>query len=132
MQHFIPSIYIFYDGFYKEFHKGGMKEITTCAGGRTKYYVTKEGTVLSTNDPSSDPATWRRMATYNGKGYRRVRLQGKTYKIHRLVAEAFVPNPAGLPNVLHIDGDRSNNHYTNLEWSNRQSNQRIRSVHSIL
>jgi hypothetical protein len=38
------------------------------------------------------------------------------------VAEAFVPNPDNLPNVLHLDGDRENNHYTNLKWSNSQSN----------
>ena len=31
-------------------------------------------------------------------------------------------DPDNLPYVLHIDGDRTNNHYTNLEWSARQSN----------
>lgn len=90
--------------------------------GNTDYFITRDGTVLSASDPDSDPQTWREIATYNGKGYRRVRLQGKTFKVHRLVAEAFVPNPYGLPNVLHKDGDRENNHYTNLEWSSRQSN----------
>ncbi len=92
------------------------------ARGRTVYFITAEGTVLSTSDPKSDPQTWHEIASYNGKGYRRVRLQGKTFKVHRLVAEAFVPNPCGLPNVLHKDGDRGNNHCTNLEWSSGQSN----------
>ena len=81
-----------------------------------------DGLVWSTTDPKSDPSSWHQIATYNGKGYRRVRLQGKTFKVHRLVAEAFVPNPDNLPYVLHKDGDRENNHYTNLEWSARQSN----------
>ena len=90
--------------------------------GRTTYFITKEGTVLSTADRDSDPAQWREIATYNGKGYRRVRLQGKTFKVHRLVAEAFVPNPNNLPYVLHKDGDRENNMWDNLEWSARQSN----------
>lgn len=90
--------------------------------GKTIYYVTDDGQVLSTTNPESDPKTWRRIATFNGKGYRRVRLQGKTFKVHRLVAEAFIPNPYNLPYVLHKDGDRDNNHYTNLEWSARQSN----------
>ena len=90
--------------------------------GRTTYLIGQDGTVYSTTDPESDPSTWRRMATYNGKGYRRVRLQGKTFKVHRLVAEAFIANPYKMPYVLHRDGDRENNHFTNLQWSGKQSN----------
>ena len=93
--------------------------------GRTSYFVSKTGEVVSTTEPDSDPATWHQISTYNGKGYRRVRLQGKTFKVHRLVAEAFVPNPDNLPYVLHKDGNRENNNYTNLEWSARQSNHPI-------
>ena len=63
--------------------------------GNTFYYVSKYGNVFSTAEPESHPATWHLIATYNGKGYRRVRLQGRTFKVHRLVAEAFVPNPRG-------------------------------------
>ena len=36
--------------------------------------------------------------------------------IHTLVADAFIPNPDNLPQVNHIDEDKSNNVYTNLEW----------------
>lgn len=97
---------------YKQFYEKG----------RTLYFVSRYGNVFSTTDAKSSPATWRQIATYNGKGYRRVRLQGKTFKVHRLVAEAFVPNPDRLPYVLHKDGNRENNHYANLEWSARQSN----------
>lgn len=67
---------------------------------------------------------FRPMASYNGKGYRRVRIQGQTFKIHRLVATAFVPNPDHLPYVLHKDGDFTNNNYSNLVWSRIQSNQK--------
>ena len=94
--------------------------------GRTFYYVSKYGNVFSTADAESSPATWHLIATYNGKGYRRVRLQGRTFKVHRLVAEAFVPNPDHLPYVLHKDGDRENNRWDNLEWSDRQSNHNLR------
>ena len=87
--------------------------------GGTTYFITRDGKVLSSR---GDGYELHEIAQYNGKGYRRVRLRGKTFKVHRLVAEAFLPNPNNLPYVLHIDGDRENNHYTNLEWSSRQSN----------
>lgn len=46
----------------------------------------------------------------------------KTFLVHRLVAAAFIPNPKNLPEVNHKDGDKSNNHFTNLEWVSRSEN----------
>ena len=40
----------------------------------------------------------------------------KTLKVHRQVALLYVDNPFNLPVVNHIDGDKENNHYKNLEW----------------
>lgn len=65
-------------------------------------------------------------------GYKRVLLISMENKrchklVHRLVAEAFIPNNLNLPQVNHIDGDKSNNHYLNLEWCTQQEN----NVHAL-
>lgn len=54
------------------------------------------------------------------KGYLQVRLKvnnrPKTFFVHRLVAESFIPNPNGYKYVNHIDEDKTNNSVENLEW----------------
>ena len=52
----------------------------------------------------------------NNRGYRYVSLQKTSFMVHRLVAQAFVPNPANKQYVNHIDGDKLNNNVSNLEW----------------
>lgn len=63
---------------------------------------------------------------YDKDGYCIVPLNknGKKYmrKIHRLVAQLFIPNPLNKPVVDHIDGDRTNNIYTNLRWATVKEN----------
>ena len=54
--------------------------------------------------------------------YNRVQLSGKDYYIHRLVAEAFIPNPNNLPQVNHKDENTRNNNADNLEWCTSKYN----------
>lgn len=65
-----------------------------------------------------------RLLTYaiNNRGYKAVKIAGKTKMIHRLVAECFVPNPDGKPYVNHINGDKLDNSAINLEWCTHREN----------
>lgn len=46
----------------------------------------------------------------------------KQFKVHRLVAQAFIPNPDSKPQINHIDNDPTNNRTDNLEWVTAQEN----------
>ena len=92
-----------------------MKEI------QSGYYATKEGNILS-NRKFNIPTVMKPFSDKNG--YLRVKLLGKTCKVHRLVATAFIPNPENKPTVNHINGIKSDNRVDNLEWATYTENTR--------
>lgn len=77
------------------------------------YWVTKNGDIVNADGKILKPYD-------NGYGYLMVDLKKngtrKHARIHRLVAEAFVPNPNNLPEVNHKDENPHNNAANNLEW----------------
>lgn len=68
-------------------------------------------------------------------GYLQVILSkdGKTkaYKVHRLVANTFIPNPNNLETVNHINEDKTDNRVENLEWMNYKDNKRYSSAVAV-
>ena len=57
-------------------------------------------------------------------GYMRTQLGGKTRLVHRVIAQTFIENPHQLPEVNHIDGCKTNNAVSNLEYCSRSDNLR--------
>ena len=67
-----------------------------------------------------------RKLTLTNKGYLSVRLcknsKYKTFLVHRLVAEAFIPNTYNYPEINHLDENKTNNNANNLEWCSHDYN----------
>lgn len=79
------------------------------------YKVSSFGIVLSVNYNKTGEN--KLLVPFKNKGkYLQVNLKGKKYSVHRLVAEAFIPNPNNYPYINHKDEDGLNNHIENLEW----------------
>ena len=94
-----------------------MRQIKDCAG----YYITEDGSVFS--DISGK---LKKLKCGDNRGYRQIMLyinkKRKSFKVHRLVAQAYIPNPLNLPQVNHINGVKDDNRVENLEWCDNQRN----------
>lgn len=96
------------------------------------YQVSNLGRVKSLciihNKKVDTSKTLIRKLSYNILGYQFIGLRKngsrKQFYVHRLVATLFIPNPDNKPQVNHIDGNKSNNIVSNLEWVTISENQR--------
>lgn len=96
-----------------------LEEWRDVVGYEEKYEVSNCGNVRSFKtkillNPPLTPKGYVRVSLYNKKS--------KNYLVHRLVAEAFIPNPDNKPFINHIDGNKENNRISNLEWTTSSEN----------
>ena len=95
------------------------KEIPDTDG---KYLISTDGEVMAISRRVKFGNVFRwtktniRTARKKENGYLELEILGKHHYIHRLVAEAFIPNPYNFPCINHKDENKENNSVENLEW----------------
>ena len=95
--------------------------------GATGYLVNEQGDVFNLR-PGRNCGRYLAMQVHK-TGYCSYKLQWdgaprrSTVLAHRLVAAAFIPNPEGKATVNHKDGNKANNHVSNLEWATMREQQ---------
>lgn len=119
--------------FYQEFKKLELTRVATEPKQKYEYKIKERRGApeqWAALDNGYSVSSWGKVTNPKGKeigfiikaGYRAVVINKKRKLVHRLVAEAFLPNPNNYPIVNHIDGDRTNAHVDNLEWCSQKDN----------
>lgn len=113
---------------------GELEQWRDVVGYEGHYQVSSEGRVRSVERTVFQKGgTWRYQSyilsqDVSKRGYHRVVLSKdnhrRTVNVHRLMGEAFIPNPNGLPMVRHLDDNKSHNFLGNLSWGTNSDNQR--------
>lgn len=91
-------------------------EIWRCVQDSPDYYVSNQGRVKHNGRILS--------GSLHQDGYIFVTMHGRQHPLHRLIATVFCKTCPGCNEVNHIDGNKQNNFYTNLEWVTRSQNQK--------
>lgn len=79
--------------------------------------VRDDGAVFIPKCKNGKGRHWTYGDEVSNSGYRRVKFNGRHWSVHRLIAEAFIPNPENKSTVDHIDRNKLNNAVKNLRWA---------------
>lgn len=110
-----------------------MEEWKDCFDYEDCYEISNLGNVRSKSNRQNTKRQGRLLKAHQGKnGYMYICLSkdgiAKTRTIHKLVGLTFLENPLNLPEIDHIDRDKTNNMTTNLRWVSKAENQANRGM----